>query len=268
MNWESLSAAEFKVALGQADGVCLWPIGCLEKHGDHLPLGTDIAIAREIARRAAAIEPFLIFPYHPFGFVSEVRHQPGTIALETRQQLALLDAVCDEMARNGCTKIVFGNGHGGNGHALRAFAVSRLERPRNDVVFVCDLWGLTPAQAATLAARHGAAPVNTHGDLVETSCLMALAPQCVHMDRVRPGQGRALGRMAALEQRGVFTGLNWYGSYPDQIAGDPAGASAAYGNDILDCNAQNLAEAIREIKRSPTAQLAQAFYAAAGQPAR
>lgn len=50
------------------------------------------------------------------------------------------------------------------------------------------------------------------------------------------------------EQYGVFTGINWYAAYPEQTAGDPTGASAAFGEDMLHFNAQNLTEAVRAIK--------------------
>lgn len=261
MRWEELSASDFEASVEAAGGICLVPIGCLERHGDHLPLGTDTAIAREVACRAAAVEPFVIFPYYPFGFVSEVRHHPGTVALPLRLQLELLEATCDEIARNGFRKIVLGNGHGGNGHFLRAFAQAQLDRRCGYLVYVFDVWGLTEAQQKALTAKHGRPPLTQHGDLVETSCLLAIAPERVRMDRVVPGAGDALGRMRPIEQQGLFTALNWYGDYPQQLAGDPAGATAEYGHDILEANAQNLVSAIRAIRRDETGlRLLEEFY--------
>ncbi len=267
MNWENLNAGEFKSSLGTTGGVCLFPIGCLEKHGDHLPLGTDIAIAREIARRAAAIEEFMIFPCYPFGFVSEVRHKLGTVSLEAGLQFQILEQTCNEIARNGYKKIVFGNGHGGNNDSLRAFAVALLDKRRDYVVYVCNLWGLSREQGDRLAATHGTPADNNHADRVETADMMAIDGRRVHMDRVNITEGRALGRMDALDRLGVYTSLNWYADYPNQIAGDPTGASADYGNDILNFNAENLVAVIREIKRNEIpARLHAAFYRAAEQP--
>ncbi|MCL1888731.1 MAG: creatininase family protein, partial [Kiritimatiellaeota bacterium] len=70
MNWEKLNIVEFHEAVAKSKGVCLLPMGCLEKHGDHLPLGTDLLCAREVAFRAADIEPAVVFPNYPFGQVS------------------------------------------------------------------------------------------------------------------------------------------------------------------------------------------------------
>jgi creatinine amidohydrolase len=264
MNWEELSAYEFADAVGTCGGVCLWPIGCLEKHGNHLPLGTDIAVAREVARRAAAAEPFLIFPYYPFGFVSEVRHKVGTVSLAAEVQCRVLEQTCDEIARNGCRKIILGSGHGGNSHSLRAFALSLLDRRRDYLVYVLELWRLTPEQTQELTATHGRPPESHHADLVETSQMMAINPPLVHLDRIVPGEGVARRRLKELERRGVYTALNWYGDYPEQIAGDPAGASATYGQDVLDFHVRNLVDAVRAIKQSDAPlDLLREFYDAA-----
>ncbi|MDE5547967.1 MAG: creatininase family protein, partial [Clostridia bacterium] len=81
MLWENLTVDEFAAAEKETKGVVLVPIGCLEKHGNHMPLGTDILIAREISIKSAEREPAMVFPYLPFGIVAEVKHKLGTISL-------------------------------------------------------------------------------------------------------------------------------------------------------------------------------------------
>ena len=107
MFWEKITVNEFAAARESCGKVCFIPIGCLEKHGNHLPLGTDILTARTVAARAAEIEDVMIFPYLPFGIVSEVKHKLGTIALSSQLQYDMLEELCDEIARNGFTKILF-----------------------------------------------------------------------------------------------------------------------------------------------------------------
>jgi len=51
MQWENLTAPDFAAAVKETQGVCLLPLPCIEKHGGHLPLGTDMFIGMEIARR-------------------------------------------------------------------------------------------------------------------------------------------------------------------------------------------------------------------------
>ena len=91
---------------------------------------------REVCRRAAEIEPAIIFPDYIFGQINEARHVPGTIALGGQLTLRLLDSVCNEIARNGLTKVVVVNCHGGNIGLLSFFNMLQLDRQRDYVVYV------------------------------------------------------------------------------------------------------------------------------------
>ena len=101
MHWEELTGDQFPEAVAMAQGVCLLPLSCIERHSHHLPLGTDMYIGRELCRRAAEIEPALVFPDFIFTQILEARHCPGTIAIEPDLIMRLLDNTCREIARNG-----------------------------------------------------------------------------------------------------------------------------------------------------------------------
>jgi hypothetical protein len=73
-----------------------------------------------------------------YGQIYEARHQPGAFALPSRVVWDLLDATCEEIARNGFKKILIVNGHGGNPQLLRFFVQSQLERRRDYVVYFYD----------------------------------------------------------------------------------------------------------------------------------
>src|SRR5437016_3210660 len=135
-HWEELTAGDFREGIRQSQGTCLLPIGILEKHGPHLPLGTDLINVRYAALHAAGQEYAIVFPEYYFGQIFEAKHQPGTIAYSTRMQLELLQETTDEMARNGCKKIVVVNGHGGNNNLLPFFAQTQLEKEHDYVVYV------------------------------------------------------------------------------------------------------------------------------------
>ncbi len=126
VRYEELTAPEFVQAAARAGGVCVVPIGILEKHGPHLPLGTDLINIRETVLRAAAREYCVVFPQYYFGQINEARHQPGTVAYSTDLIWKMLQETCDELARNGFTKIVLANGHGGNNAFLTFFCQSQL----------------------------------------------------------------------------------------------------------------------------------------------
>ena len=76
------------------------------------------------------------FPEYYFGQIFEARHEPGTIAYSRELQLALLQETTDEMARNGCKKVLIVNGHGGNNSLLPYFAQSQLAKPHDYVVYI------------------------------------------------------------------------------------------------------------------------------------
>ena len=248
MFWEELNVNGFVDAVQKTKGVCIFPIGCLEKHGNHLPLGTDIYIARDIAARAAKLEEVMIFPSYPLGIVAEVKHKAGTIAISSQLQFQVLEAIFDEISRNGFTKIIIANGHGGNINFLSYFAQAMLEKKKDYTVYVYDAWYLLPEQEKIMLEKYGPIPEGGHADHTETSQIMAIHPELVHMELVNPDESRSLGRADWYWQHGVYTGINWYASYPHQFAGDPTAASAELGEDVLTFNAKNMAVIVKNIK--------------------
>ncbi|MGO9936515.1 MAG: creatininase family protein, partial [Terracidiphilus sp.] len=90
VHWEELTAADFREGVHRSQGTCLLPFGILEKHGAHLPLGTDLLDVRYAALHAAEREYAVVFPEYYFGQIAEARHEPGTMAYSRELQLALL----------------------------------------------------------------------------------------------------------------------------------------------------------------------------------
>ena len=146
VQWEELTAGDFAKAIQQAKGTCLLPFGIVEKHGPHLPLGTDLLNVRWIASHGAQEEYAVVFPAYYFGQIFEARHQPGTLAYSAKLQLELLEETTSEMARNGCKKIVIVNGHGGNNSLLPYFAQSQLASKRDYVLYVYSRAPYPPGQ--------------------------------------------------------------------------------------------------------------------------
>ena len=73
MLWEYLREEEFVPMIQRSHGVCAIPIGCVEKHGQHLPLGTDTQVAGRILERASEIEEVCVFPRMYFGDLQGTR---------------------------------------------------------------------------------------------------------------------------------------------------------------------------------------------------
>jgi creatinine amidohydrolase len=106
VKYEELTVPLFIRALDQSARTCLIPMGILEKHGNHLPIGTDLINIRSTAVKAAQMEYAVVFPEYYFGQINEARHQPGTIAYSSELIWKMLEETLDELSRNGFTKII------------------------------------------------------------------------------------------------------------------------------------------------------------------
>ena len=242
VHWEELSAAEFRDAVTRAQGTCLLPIGIMEKHGPHLPLGNDLLNVRYVAINAAQQEYAVVFPEYYFGQIAEATHQPGTVAYSRRLQLDLLQETTNEMARNGCKKVVIVNGHGGNNSLLPYFAQTQLDAPHDYVVYVLDFPSGGPDEP-----KHKTNPAtDMHAGEGETSLSLIARPDLVHLDRAARESGADQARQRLPE--GVYTGIWWYARFPNHYAGEGAAASRELGAYEAKTWVTAVVQAIRAVK--------------------
>jgi len=240
VKWEELSAGDFRQAIGQSKGTCLLPFGILEKHGPHLPLGTDLLNVRYAAVHAAEKEYAVVFPEYYFGQIFEAKHEPGTIAYSRELQLKLLQETTDEMARNGCKKIVIVNGHGGNESLLPFFAQSQLEKQHDYVVYV--QWGRDEPKGGPQKKD----ALDMHAGQSETSTMMISHPDLVHLDRAASESGADQKRVNLPND--VYTGIWWYARFPNHYSGDGALANKELGEFEMNAWIIAIASAIRAVQ--------------------
>jgi creatinine amidohydrolase len=263
MRWEELSSDRFATAVEECGGVCLVALSVIERHGHHLPLGTDMYEGRGLLSRVAELEPVIEFPDYYFTQIPEARHLPGTIAIDGELMIKLLDNVCREIARNGLHKIVLVNSHGGNRGLNAFYTMLQLYRPKDYVVYLVDPIGTPQARAEVPWERAD----DGHAGPGETSQMLALRPDLVNMDLIKDGEGRARNRLKALGEAGVLTGIWWYADHPTHYQGDASHATATAGNQIIEVKAQFVAQAVRAIKADTEAKrLQDEFYARSGAP--
>lgn len=257
--WEELTAEDFRSAIQQSKGTCLLPFGILEKHGPHMPLGTDLLDVRYITLRATEKEYAVVFPEYYFGQIFEARHEPGTIAYSTHLQLELLQETSDEMARNGCKKIIIVNGHGGNENLLPFFAQTQLEKERDYVVYVMGV--LSPPSSAgptRLAA-------DLHAGESETSKMLIARPDLVHMDRAKQESGADQARLNLPDT--LYTAIWWYARFPDHYSGDGSAATRQRGEIEMNAWEAEIVKAIRAVKADATSlRLQNEFFEKARHP--
>jgi creatinine amidohydrolase len=239
--WEELTAGEFRDAILLAKGTCLLPFGILEKHGQHLPLGTDLLNVRHASFQAVQQEYALVFPQYYFGQIFEAKHQPGTVAYSMELQLKLLQETTDEMARNGCKKILIVNGHGGNEHLLPFFAQAQLDRPHDYVVYVLDGERSRPGGPAKKSTG-----IDYHAGENETSNTMISRPDLVHLDRAASESGADQKRVNLPDD--IYTGIWWYARFPNHYSGDGSVATRELGEWNMNNWIAAIVEAIRAAK--------------------
>jgi len=243
MQWEQLTAAEFAAAVHET-GVCVIAMGVIEKHGEHLPLGTDYLNGHEIACLAAEKEPAVVFPPFYFGQIYEARCFPGTVTIKPTLLLELIQSMFDEIGRNGFKKIVVYNAHGGNEYLVPFLAQCSLWEEKPYYIYA-PAGALTPDrekewEALCETSEHG------HACECETSISLANHPYLVKLEMVPDAPATALKRMKNLPP--TFTGIGWYSDYPDHYAGDARVASVEKGRAFRQLLVDSLAEYIAAVK--------------------
>jgi creatinine amidohydrolase len=242
VHWEELTGPDFRTAIARAQNTCLLPIGIMEKHGPHLPLGNDLLNVRYVSLNAAQQEYAVVFPEYYFGQIFEAKHEPGTVAYSPTLQLQLLQETTDEMARNGCKKVIIVNGHGGNPNLLNFFAQSQLEKPHDYVVYVQGLSRSGPGEPPHKSNRAG----DQHAGESETSVSMIARPDLVHLDRAKSESGADLARLKLPD--GLYTGIWWYAKFPNHYAGEGAVASRELGEFETKTWIDAIVRSIRAVK--------------------
>lgn len=252
--FEELTAPDYIKAVEKSSKTCILPIGVFEKHGPHLPLGTDLYTAREFALRAAGKEYTVVFPWYYFSQINEARHQPGTIAYSPELIWKILQETLDELARNGFEKIIIVNGHGGNNAFLNFFGMAQLSERRN-----YSLYWFRPeddpevAKKAEELTQHD--PYNAHAGNEESSVIKAIVPDAVHLDRAGQQSGIDQERLKNLPY--VYTGIWWYASYPNHYGGDGSKANAKAGELLINSTVDQLVKMIQAVKKDEVVPLLQ-----------
>jgi creatinine amidohydrolase len=239
--WEELTGPDFITAIHQARGVCVLPFGIIEKHGPHLPLGTDLINVRYATQHAAQQEYAVVFPPYYFGQIAEARQEPGTVSYSWKMQLDLLQATTDEMARNGCKKVVIVNGHGGNESLLPFFAQAQLEEKHDYVVYVYRWHPNDDPGRPKMHSKN-----DMHAGESETAHTMVSRPDLVHLDRAGQESGADQNRDPLPPD--VYTGIWWYAKFPNHYSGDGSLATKELGDYDLKSWVNGIAGVVKAVK--------------------
>ena len=248
VKWENLTADQLHDAVETSKRTVLLPVSITEKHGHHLPLGTDTFINRVIIEKAEKLQPFVVAPEITFGQGSETMNGQGTIAIPVEISLSLLEAVCDELYRNGFEKILIADGHGGNQRLLPAFSQSMLQKGKPYVVYYVNTWFMTDEEEKALGEKYGWDDDPGHADRDETALVMRSDEELVHMDRYDAAEPHYFKGFEWMGQNGIFSAVHWPLERFTHVTGRPDLASVELGDALCSIHARHLARQIRLIQ--------------------
>jgi creatinine amidohydrolase len=262
MRWNEMTSPEFEKAIRKSDGTCLLPLGVIEKHGDHLPMGIDYMKGWHFADMAAKLEPAIVFPPFYAGLVNSAKFEVGTFALPLQLLLEILDATCKEISRNGLKKIILVNSHGGNIKLLQSFLRMQLESPRDYVTYMCDI-GFGERTAKAKEKMHAETKgTSAHGGAYETAVALHLFPEMVKMDKILPREAGAVDpRLKDVLGDDLTTPIDWFAKHKVHLSGYGGDVTPEHGKDICNAIAVDLADMIRKVKDDElSSELMNEFY--------
>ena len=238
MLWEDLRCEQFEEAVRISTGVCVVPIGCLEKHGPHSPLGTDTIIATNTCVRAAELEPVVVFPTMFFGDKTGAGEFPGTVIFSLETRWHIFRETCNEIHRNGFKKILFVNGHGGNKDMLGAFTRAMMQENPDVMCFTTSSGGTSvPTLEEILAAESGYEYLTEedraamqdmvdrklkcgHACFGETARVYHFRPETIRLDGIQDESSSSTHRFDAFKEHGIGTHFAWMGNFPNSYTAD------------------------------------------------
>ncbi|MBE7028529.1 MAG: creatininase family protein [Ruminococcaceae bacterium] len=264
MLWENLREEEFKDAIKSSCGLCILPVGCLEKHGQHLPVGTDVIHITEIAKKASEIEPVCVFPTMYFGEKTGSGEFLGTIIFSPELRLQILKETCSEIYRNGFDKILIYNGHGGNQSMISYFSRSVLYEKNNYSVFDYSLGAdfatpkkilnqgfsyLTSEDRKVLQGYIEQKKKFGHADFIETGWVYGVRPETVRLDKAEQEDCKSTHRFDEFTKRRINSPFSWMADFPNSYEGDMhEGMNERIARAMVEFSVNKLVEVIRFLK--------------------
>ncbi len=229
-----------------ADGaIMLVPIGAMAKeHGHHLPLKTDYLLARELCNRVASQMAVLIAPVVCFGYYPAFRHYPGSQHLSADSFQFLLREILSGLIDQGALRLAVVN-TGVSTEAPLRIVLRELYEEIGVRVHSADIRDLGHGVADTFTQKLGG-----HGDEAETSMILRIAPDLVHMDRAVEDYGNALkAPKTVFYQPTVFSGDPESGAdySATGVRGDPSLATVEKGEALLSAMAEDLVAGLQAL---------------------
>lgn len=236
----------------KADVVLVQPLGAIEQHGPHLPLVVDAAIATAVLGKAlAALDtaiPAYGLPPLYYGKSNEHWHFPGTITLSAQTLRQVLMESAESLYRAGFRKLVWMNAHGGQPQVLEMAARDLHQQYPDLMVFPLFTWRVPNVAAEVIAPKE--LELGIHAGDAETSLLLSLLPDQVHMDQALCEYPPALPGDSLLSMEGALP-FAWVTRDLSRsgVVGDATAATKEKGDRLLNSLVQGWVQVIQDIHR-------------------
>lgn len=234
----NLTMDEFAAAMREGRWLLL-PLGAVEQHGPHLPLGTDLLYAEHICAAVAQQIDGLVAPVLPYGVCRTMRNFPGTISLTPATLAAVIREVVAEYARHGGRKFALISGHAEEAHleAMREAVLPLVNADPGLTVLVIGPYAfLDPIRReAGLEGKDG------HAGSIETSEMLIVAEATVRTDRVPKVTRPRLSRFRVM--------ANPETEYPTGVRGDTSKVSRELGERAIRHVVTEIVHVLERIQR-------------------
>ena len=262
--WAEAGAHDFARARDSglaAATVAVLPVAAVEQHGPHLPLSVDARLLEGVMAAALPLLPqalpVLFLPPQNIGLSTEHLNYAGTLSLAPATVIALWTELGACVARAGIRKLLLLNGHGGQVSVMDI--VARELRMRHGLLVYSSSWfGLVDDTANSRFDAHEHR-FGIHGGEVETSMMLHLAPESVHMKRAEhfASSSEERARCYPLLGNGRSAKMGWAieDYHPAGAVGNAAAADAARGATMVEAAARGLVQLLQELQSLPASTL-------------
>lgn len=224
---------DFKVKVDKID-IAIVPIGSVEAHGHHLPLGTDVFSPKLFCKKINEKigEELWIAPEIPYGQSYDLSVYPGTIHIPTEVISSYVFFVGKSLLDNGINKLIFLNGHGGNINALN-LAAEKLMQLGMDVIII-NWWLDFSKEILTITEGQG------HAGEDETSAILFYNEKLVQMEKAMRNDKKPLMKVFFKDRGKVL--------YENALSGDATLATKEKGEKIFDLLTEKIIELIHNFR--------------------
>ena len=211
------------------------PLGAVEEHGPHLPLGTDTMLAEYLAQAVADRLGAILMPPVNYGYVLSARGFPGSISLKGDTLKALFNDICRELHKQGAKRVAIINQHLPNAPILRILSQELWDEIGLRLLCI-SFPGITDIAQELCESKQWHA-TTIHSEEIETSLMLAVKPGLVHLDR-------AVKEYPAIPKSLESLPIPWKDFCRSGVLGDPTVATSEKGKKILQRLIDNTVETI------------------------